>query len=420
MPVMLSVFLHFPVVDEQGHSGRLLDLAVDLGTDDYPVVTRLYYRGPDGVQRTLPWKAVAGIDGAARRIRVESLSSGDPAPYETLDQVVLLNRDVLDALIIDLQARQATRANDLEIEEVDGGLRLCAADASAWGVLRRLSGGVIRHIRPGTLYDWKYVEFLRGDPHAVERGRDYHRRIARLPPGEIARLSDALPYLHAAELLTLLPDPIAADTLEALGPERQVQVFEELDPGQARRLLLLMRPDIVADLLGRLDAGDARRWLEGMAGRQRERVIQLLRFPDDTAAGIMTNDLIMLRGDLSVGEALGIVRERLRLPDFINFIAYVYIVDDEESQHLQGVVALRDFIVAEEESLLQDIMNRYQMTLHPLEPAVDAAHRVIDSELPALPVVARDGRLLGAVTVDAALTLVAPQSWRSQAPRLFS
>ncbi len=420
MRVMLSAFQRFPVIDELGRRARLVDLAVELGAADYPEVTILYYKGQDGVQRALPWKAVHDIDWRGRQIRVENLRTGDPAPPDTLDQSVLLSRDVLDALIIELQARQATRANDLELEDDEVSLRLCGADASAWGVLRRLSFGLIRHVRPRTLYDWKYVEFLRGDPHAIERGRDYHRRIAHLPPGEIARLSDALPYLHAAELLTLLPDPVAADTLEALGAERQVQVFEELEAGQARRLLLLMRPDIVADLRGRLDPADARRWLEGMAGRQRERVIQLLRFPEDTAAGVMTNDLLALRGDLSVGEALVIVRERLRLPDFINFISYVYIVDDEELQHLQGVVALRDFIVAENESLLQDIMNPYQMTLYPLEPATDAAHRVIDSELPALPVVARDGRLLGAVTVDAALSLVAPQSWRSQAPRLFS
>jgi hypothetical protein len=104
-----------------------------------------------------------------------------------------------------------------------------ALDQSTRAVLRRLSKGVIG-ARPGdTLYDWKYVEFLRGHPESVRRGASYYRRIERLPPGEIARLSDAVPYLHAAELLTLLPDPIAADLFEVMSPERQLQVFEELD-----------------------------------------------------------------------------------------------------------------------------------------------------------------------------------------------
>jgi magnesium transporter len=416
---MFSQFIHYQIIDDRGGKGRVTDLAVDLAAGDYPMITRLIYRGPDRVPRTLAWPADA-VDWRRRQIHVANLSVGDPGPPEALANQVLLGRDVLDALILDLQQRRATRANDLELQESDGKLWLCAADTSAWGVLRRLSGGRLRHQAPGALYDWKYVEFLRGEPQAALHGRDYHRRIARLPPGEIARLADALPYLHAAELITLLPDPVAADTLEAFLPDRQVQVFEELDGQQARRLLLLMRPDIVADLLGRLDPDDARRWLESMATAQRERVLKLLRYPDDTAGGIMTNDLIALPADLTVEESLPALRERLSQPDFINFIYDLYIVDAEDTQRLLGALPLRDLIAADPGRTLAEIMNPYQMVLYPLEPALDAARNVIDSELRALPVVARDGELLGAVTIDAALALAAPESWRSQAPRLFS
>jgi Mg/Co/Ni transporter MgtE len=65
-------------------------------------------------------------------------------------------------------------------------------------------------------------------------------RIKRLPPGEIAGLCSSLPYLHAAELLTLHPDEIAADTLTAMLSDRQVQVFGELEDEQAIRLLARM------------------------------------------------------------------------------------------------------------------------------------------------------------------------------------
>src|SRR6185369_16841288 len=103
------------------------------------------------------------------------------------------------------------------------------ADTSVRAVLRRLSRGRYGQVQTSELVDWKYIEFLRGDPHAVRAGAGYHRRITRLPPGEVAHLTDLLPYLHAAELLTLLPDPVAADTLEVLPPTRQLQIFEELD-----------------------------------------------------------------------------------------------------------------------------------------------------------------------------------------------
>src|SRR5205814_5352962 len=111
-------------------------------------------------------------------------------------------------------------------------------------------------------------------------------------PGEVARLMDAMPYLHAAELLTLIPNPLAADTLEAMSPERQVQVFEELPLDQGVRLLALMAPDAAADLVGRLDPEIARTYLEALPGAPRKRLVDLLRYPDDVAGGIMTNQVV--------------------------------------------------------------------------------------------------------------------------------
>ena len=96
------------------------------------------------------------------------------------------------------------------------------------------------------------------------RGAGYHLRMARLPPGEIANLTQWLPYLHAAELLTLLPDPIATDTLEALLPERQVEVFGELDDDQTLRLLALMAADDAAELTRLLYPHVSKSCLDGL------------------------------------------------------------------------------------------------------------------------------------------------------------
>jgi magnesium transporter len=310
-----------------------------------------------------------------------------------------------------------TRANDLWLEEEGGRLLLCAADISVRALLRRLSRGWYESVRQSALYDWKYVEFLRGDPHAVQAGAGYHLRITRLPPGEIAHLTGPLPYLHAAELLTLLPDPIAADTLEAMLPERQLQVFEELDEEQGLRLLALMAPDIAADLVGRLTSQAARRYLARLPQPQSERIIELLRYPEDTVGGIMTNDIITAPTGITVQAARHLLRDRLKGPDFVYFI---YVVDDEERRRLRGAVTLRDLLIAAEGSRLDEIMNPYLVTLHPLESARTAAYRVLTSHLAALPVVGPEGYVLGAVTVDAAIAQVAPAQWGTQAPRIFS
>ncbi|MGE5601503.1 MAG: magnesium transporter MgtE N-terminal domain-containing protein [Nitrososphaerales archaeon] len=419
---MLSALLRYMLVDEQQREARLYDLAVDLSAGDYPPLTDALVRQSRGRGLLrLPVPANVAADRHRRRLCVEDLAAAAAPDPDWLAQAVLLKRDILDAMVVDLRERMAYRANDLWIEEKDGRYVLTAVDVSFRAIIRRVSRGRIGDAPPRLLHDWRTTEFLRGDPLAAEAGRDYHRLIGRLPAGEIANLADALPYLHAAELLMLLPDAKAADTLESMMPERQLQVFEELADSRARRLLSLMRPDIVADLLGRLEKDEARYWLEHMPALQYGRVLALLRYPEDTAGGIMTNDLIALPAGVQAGAALGELRRKLGTPDFINFIHIVYVVDNPSDRRLQGVLSLRDLLVADEGKPLEEIMDPYVVALQPNEPAVKAARSVIENGLPALPVLGEAGELVGAVTVDAALTFATPAGWgRRQAPRLFS
>ncbi|HEX8097992.1 MAG TPA: CBS domain-containing protein [Pyrinomonadaceae bacterium] len=415
--VMFSALRRFTLVDESGARARLLDASIELLEEDYPPVTQLFFLDGGGRRSTLPWESVRGFDWRAREVRVDGLSSGRRAPTDSLSKEVLLGRDVMDALVLDLQNRMATRANDLSLEEDDGRLLLRAADTSARAVLRRLTRGLFGHTPENMLYDWKYVEFLRGDPRAVRNGAGYHLRIKRLPPGEIARIAEEIPYLHAAELLTLLPDPIAAATIEAMSPERQLQVFEELDEEQGRRLLEEMSPDVAADIVGRLQPDEARLYLERLPKETGERVVELLRYPEDTVGGIMTNEVVSLPEHLTVAEARERARSRIKEA---RFVFLIYVVADDESKELRGLISLRNLFIAGDDERLAEIMDPFVTVLHPLDDATDAAYRVINSHLAAMPVVDQGRKLVGVVTVDAAVALVAPSDWRGQAPRVFS
>ncbi len=414
--VMLSKLRHFALVDDSPRQTKLVDLAI-AAEADYPPITHLIFKNDGREQVKLPWNAVQEIEWRRAQIKVTTLEAAEPAPEESLQKTVLLRRDVMDALVLDLHQRRATRANDLWLEQTDGQLLLKAVDTSARAVLRRLSGGRFGAKASRAPYDWKYIEFLRGDPQAVGNGAGYRRRIGRLPPGEIAGLARALPYLHAAELITLLPDSVAADTLEAMAPERRLQVFCELNDQQALALLGLIAPEDATDLLGRLPTETAKRFLERLPEGRRDRLVELLRYPEDTVGGIMTNDVVTLPLGLTAGEARVILRDRLEAPDFTHFI---YVVDSDETMGLRGTLSLRDFIRARDEERLESLMNPYTTTLGPLEPATTGSYRVINAHMAALPVVENDGRLLGIVTVDAAVARVAPPTWSSQAPRVFS
>ena len=414
--VMLSELLRFRVIDAQGESAKLADLTIGKLDTDYPLVTHLlYHRLNHHTERVLPWNVVKEVDLANRQIKVATHEQAKE--IDSLGQEVRLQHDVLDALILNLQNRRSTRANDLWLDQEDGQLRLSAADTSGRAILRRLMRRHYQEKDRQDLYDWKYMEFLRGDPQAVHAGAHYHRRIIHLPPGEIAHLTSTIPYLHAAELVSLLPEQLAADTLEVMSPERQLQVFEELEETFALQALQHMAPDLAADIMGHLDIKVAQHYLNHLPKRSGERIVDLLKYPPDTVGGIMTNDVVTVSPQLKISKARSILREKLREPDFVYFI---YAVEDQPPHKLRGVLSLRQFLTAEDDQTVEEIMNPYLLALSPLDSPTEAGYRLLNSQLAALPVVGREGQLLGTVTIDAAVSQVAPRSWRAQASKVFS
>jgi magnesium transporter len=413
--LMLSELERFEIADENGARARFADLAAPLLDTDYPIVNNLFFRVDKKTLR-LPWEAVRAIDREKRQILVSNFDQAEEVSLEPQKDYVLLKYEILDALLLDLQNRRAIRANDLQLEEEDGLLLLKAADASIEAILRRISFGFYRRVGEGGLFDWKYVEFLRGDPKAVHNGAGYHLRITRMPPGEIARLCNFIPYLHAAELITLLPDAKAVKTLEIMTIRRQLQIFEELEEEQVVRLLALMAPDTAADLLGLLQTEMMKNYLEKIPQKKSRRIIELLRYPEETVGAIMTNDIAYLPAELTVVKARRQLRERFQNTDFVYFI---YIVDDEENRSLSGMISLRDLFASRDEQTLEEIMDPYISTLSALEEVEKGAYRVVESQLAAMPVTGKGKKLLGAVTIDAAIMAVAPED-KSENLRIFS
>jgi magnesium transporter len=414
--LLFSKLRRFALIDEQGRRGKVVDFVVELLAGDYPPVTHILFRHTSRAVEILPWDAVVSVDHSARRIKVRDVEAGELAPPESLKKKVLLS-DVHDALVLDLKHQRAARANGLLLKEENGMLLLCGVDTSFAAILRWASGGRFSYVPDATVHDWTTIEFLRGDPQSVKAGMPYRHQITHLPAGQIALLSNQLPYMHAAELVTLLPDALAINTLEAMTARRRLQVFEELDDDRALRMLEIMAPDVAADLLGVLQTETMESYLDRLPGIQSERIIDLLRYPEHSVGGIMTNDIVFAPGRLTVAQAREELRERLKEPDFVYLI---FIVDDETNKRQQGIVPIRDLLTSDDDQTLEEIMDTKVPTLDSLESAQSAAFKVIESQLAALPVVGPEGQLLGAVTVDAAVLQAAPEAWGSQAPRIFS
>jgi magnesium transporter len=395
----------------------------------------------------IPWQQVRalGPDGA-------DLGSAtiDLRPFERREGEVLLARDILDKQLIDIDGRRVIRANDLQLYQSDGVVRVTAVDVSGEALVRRLTFGRLfraterqvkipteeeekkprrRALGPAKLIEWRDIEPLRAGVPDV-RLRLSHERLALLHPVDIAHIADELSYKEGAEIIESLDDERAADTLQEMDEERQADIVEGMDQERAADILEEMDPDDAADLLADLDEDQQRELLQKMEPDEAEDVQELLVYDEDSAGGLMTTDFITVPASLTVAETIAWMRKIDDPPDVID---YLYVVEEEEGHavrpstlgqqetgRLLGIVTLRDVLLSPPERELKALMNTDFPWIGCEDSRDKAARMIADYNLLALPVLDEHDRLVGIITVDDAMELLVPdERWLNRIPRVF-
>jgi Mg2+ transporter MgtE len=283
------------------------------------------------------------------------------------------------------------------------------------GLWRRLAPAFMRSGRPVEVIDWADVGYLATDAATVQL-KSSRGKLARLHPVEIARLAEAFSYQHGAAIVESLDDETAAETLEEMAAERQAQILGDMDEERAADILERMSPDEAADVLGDLPEDKAEDLLNRMEDEEQIEVAELLTYADDTAGGLMTTEFVTVPRDLTVGEALARLRQMAETP---NMIYYLYVVASENSWKLEGVIALRNLIVAEQSVPLERVMRTEMQVAHVNDGATEVAQKISEYNLLALPVVDEAGEILGIVTVDDAIEILLPKDWRQRLPKFL-
>jgi CBS domain-containing protein len=409
----LSQVLGRPIRDLEGERvATVKDVIVRLGEDDHPPVTGFVarYRRRDFFLSR--WR-ITELNKNGVRLNSDIL---DLRPFVRRESEVLLARDVLDKQLIDVDGKRVVRVNDVQIIEAATEWRVTGADVSLQGLWRRLApAGFAGTRRTVEVLDWADVGYLATDAATVQL-KSSSDKLARLHPVEIARLAEALSYHHGSEVVEALDDETAAETLEEMPAEHQARILGDMDQERAADILEWMSPDEAADVLGDLPEEKAEELLGLMEDEEQADVAELLPYADDTAGGLMTTEFVTLPRELTVGEALARLREMAETP---NMIYYLYVVEEEHSWKLCGVIALRSLILADPSMPLADAMRTDIQSADPQEPAREVAQRIAEYNLLALPVVDESGDILGIITVDDAMEILLPKDWRQRLPRLL-
>ncbi len=180
-----------------------------------------------------------------------------------------------------------------------------------------------------------------------------------------------------------------------LDSTNQKLFFLELDENYASTMLNSMFTDDVVNFLTEINTSRAEEILQGMDQKKVAKIHAILSYDDETAGAIMTKELIHISSTETVSDVL----ERLRkeAPD-AEIIYYLYVVDPKGV--LVGVVSLRDLIIATPDKIIEEVMNTRAVSVSEDMDQEDVGKVIKKYDLLAVPVVSKEGHLLGIVTVD--------------------
>ncbi|HLC05732.1 MAG TPA: CBS domain-containing protein [Anaerolineales bacterium] len=414
----LSDLMGRPVTDVDGELvGRLDDLIASVPSGgSHPVIKAVVVKR-GGEVLTIPSAEVAVLVAPSIPLnrRLQEL-----APYQPGPRDMHLVQDVLDKQIIDTNGVRVVRVNDLELTRIDAQYVVANVDFGTLGLLRRL--GMARSVQrlaalfgkrlhPG-LVSWEQVELLPGDP--ALRLKVPGEKITELHPADLAEIISDLTRSEGGQLLASLDVRTVADTLESVEPEFQASLVAAMSDEKVADVLEEMAPDEAADLLAELPQDRSRDLLLLMEDSEAADVRRLLAYPEDTAGGIMTTDVISFPPDLTAEAALARLRQMAPEADTLH---YVYVVDGE--RRLMGGLSLGDLVLGDPKALLKDLMYMRVVSVTLLDSQDEVAQAISKYNLLAVPVVDDQQKLQGIVTVDDALDKVIPTKWKKRMPRLY-
>ncbi|WP_035985223.1 magnesium transporter [Leptolyngbya sp. KIOST-1] len=231
----------------------------------------------------------------------------------------------------------------------------------------------------------------------LEAGR-FDAAQALLKPMQSADVADAideLPVTLQAVAFRLLPKDEAIEVYEYLPGRVQQSLLEDFKNPEVLDIIDRMSPDDRARLFDELPAKVVRRLTLQLSPAEREATARLLGYPPDSAGRIMTSEFVALRETFTVEQALDRIRH---LAETSETIYTLYVLDN--SRHLIGALSLRDLVVAQPERTLQDLMQRDIIYVQTDTDQEEAARMIQRYDFLALPVVDREQRLVGIVTID--------------------
>ena len=223
-----------------------------------------------------------------------------------------------------------------------------------------------------------------------------------LPAPDLAAVFEDLPAEKLPVLFRLCPKDLAADVFAELTPATQQQLIDGLTDTELKAVVDELFVDDATDLVEEMPANVVKRILAQAEPATRRMINELLKYPEDSAGGVMTTELMALRPDMTMAQAMDTIRENGFDKETIN---NCYVTDS--SRRLVGVVSLRALVLAKNtEEPIKVLMDSNVVSVSTTTDQEDVSKLFEKYGFLAIPVVDAENRLVGIVTIDDAISIL--------------
>lgn len=242
---------------------------------------------------------------------------------------------------------------------------------------------------------------------ALDSGRlgPVRRLVHTLAPAEIGNLLESLPHDKRIVVWGLVDPEDDGEVLVHVGDEVRESLIADMDPDELVAAVEDLDIDDLADLVEDLPGAVIDELLRSMDRENRERLEQVLSYPEDTAGRLMNPDVVTVRADTTVDVVLRFLRLRGELPDHTD---HLYVVN--RRHQLIGWVALQDLVTRDPGTPVNKLIDDELDSIHVDESAERVARLFSDNDWVSAPVVDDGNVLLGRITVDDVVDIIREQA----------
>ncbi|WP_315080522.1 magnesium transporter [uncultured Clostridium sp.] len=218
---------------------------------------------------------------------------------------------------------------------------------------------------------------------------------------DIAKIMSELKDSKLVIVFRILPKDKSVEVFSYLDKEIQRKLIQSIKDNEIKDIVEKLFLDDTVDFIEELPASIVKRVLKNTSAEKRELINQFLRYDESSAGAIMTIEFLDLKADMTVKEAINNVRYKSNSKEVVETC---FVIDND--RRLQGTLFLKDLILNSEDTKIKDIMDKNIVYTKTIEDQEKVALMFKEYDLTCMPVVDKEDRLVGIITVDDIIDII--------------